>query len=251
MVAFFYYFKQKDYIFFPTKTYTPPPSHLNIEEVFIDTEDGEKLHAWWLANNEADKTVLFCHGNGGNLTDRDFRLGIFDSLKVNALIFDYRSYGKSSGEIRKEEDLYTDVKAAWNYLAVNKSIPPEKIIVWGRSLGGAMALDVAQGKNVAAVIVEATFFSADDIAKEYYWYLPHKLLLRYHFRGGEKIQNVKAPILIVHSKEDEMIPYRQGEKLFEVAPEPKELFTIKGSHNTDTVVSYQEYFFKVKTFLEL
>jgi len=251
VIIIYSYIYQKKFVFYPTKTYTPPPAHLNIEEVFIKTTDEENLHAWWMYNNATAKTVLFFHGNAGNLTDRAFRLDIFNKLGLNALIIDYRGYGKSSGKIKKEQDLYIDGMAAWKFLIKNKKIAPENIIIWGRSLGGAVACELAQDKDVAAVILEATFYSLAETVPKAFCFLPVKLILKFKFANGEKIKNIKAPILIVHSQDDEIIPFRQGEKLFQIAPKPKQFLKLIGGHNSDVVESYEVYLQGVKDFLQI
>ncbi len=250
VIVIYSYIYQNKFIFYPTRSYISPPEHLNIEEVFIKTTDGEKLHAWWMASENATSTALFFHGNAGNLTDRDFRLNIFNQLGLNALIIDYRGYGKSSGKIKKEQDLYTDGLAAWEFLTKDKNIAEENIIIWGRSLGGAVACELAQNRQVSAVILEAAFYSLPELARHYYWYLPVKTLLRFKFANGAKIKNIKAPILIVHSQDDDIVPFVQGEKLFKSANEPKQFLKLNGGHNSDVAESYEEYLRGVKDFLQ-
>ncbi|MCK4553649.1 alpha/beta hydrolase [Candidatus Parcubacteria bacterium] len=269
VIALYYYFLQKKFIFYPTKTYTPPPKHLNIEEVYITTADDEQLHGWWMTpldssphrieniqrgkhlTGQATNTVLFFHGNAGNLTDRAFRLEIFNKLGLNALIIDYRGYGKSSGKIKKEQDLYIDGLAAWEFLTKDKNIAEENIILWGRSLGGGVACELAQNQDVSAVILEATFYSLPELARHYYWYLPVRTLLRFKFENGAKIKNIKAPILIIHSKQDDITPFAQGEKLFQTANEPKQFLKLIGGHNSDVAESYEIYLRGVRDFLKI
>lgn len=261
VIILYSYFYQKKFIFYPTKIYTAPPTYLNIEEIFIKTSDGENLHAWWMVNKsapvdsrhlsgQATTTALFFHGNAGNLTDRAFRLDIFNKLGLNALIIDYRGYGKSSGEIKAEQDLYADGLAAWEFLVKGKQIAPENIIIWGRSLGGAVACELARNKDVSAVILEATFYSLPELASHYYSYLPVKTLLRFKFENSKKLKNIKAPILIIHSKEDDITPFAQGEKLFQIANEPKQFLELIGGHNSDVVESYEIYLKGVRDFLQ-
>ena len=240
-----YFFLQTSYIFFPTKTFTPPP--MGVEEVFIDTRDGEKLHAWWM-DNKAGKTVLFFHGNAGNLTDRAGKMEIFKELGFNALMFDYRSYGKSSGKIKKENDLYIDGQAAYDYLLRN-GVDEKNIIIWGRSLGAAIGIYTAQGRDISAMIIESTFSSMESIGRHHYWYLPVKLLLRYKFNSINKINNIKAPLLIIHSTEDKIIPFAEGQLLFSAYEGEKEMIRLKGRHNSDISVSYKTYISGLKKFL--
>lgn len=232
----------------PSKNVTDPPDNMNIEEVFFETEDNLKLHAWYL-DNDSNKTVLFFHGNAGNLSHREAQLEIFNDLQLNGLIFDYREYGKSEGKIKEENDLYLDANAALEYLLKEKDIPLTDIIIWGRSVGGAIAIDIAQDKNVFAVITESLFFSADEMASQQFWFLPTKLLLKFHFRNDEKIGNINSKLLIIHSKDDEMIAFFNGEKLFKEAKEPKTFLEISGSHNYGFLESYSTYIESLKFFL--
>lgn len=240
-------FFQEKYIFFPSKEVFYPPKELNIKDVSLQTVDSKSLHAWWMQVPGAKYTVLFSHGNAGNVSGRIYQMRIFRELGVNALIYDYRGYGKSTGKIQKEEDVYNDIQAAWDYLEKAKNIPPEQIILWGRSLGGAVTTELAQDKSVAAVILESTFFSLGDMARRQFWFMPVRLIQRYYFDTEKKVENIKAPILIVHSKEDEMIPFEQGQMIFEAANDPKSLLTVSGGHND--AFSSGEYLKGVKEFL--
>ncbi len=242
------FFQQKNFIFLPSKNFLEVPSNMNIEEVFFETEDNITLHAWYLDNN-SNQTVLFFHGNAGNLTHRTKQLEVFNELELNALIFDYRGYGKSEGAIKEEEDLYRDSNAAVKYLLEEKDIDLKDIIIWGRSVGGAMAIDTAQNKDFSAVIIESTFSSMEEMASEQFWFLPTKLLLKFHFRNDEKIGNINSKLLIIHSKDDEMIAFSNGENLFLEAKEPKTFLGISGSHNYGFQDSYSTYTEGLKLFL--
>ena len=248
-VIFYMFINQESYLFFPSKKYINPPSNLGVEEVWLTTDDGEKLHAWWLEAGEGNKTAIFFHGNAGNISDRVSQVQVFKKLNLNALMIDYRGYGKSSGQIKKEEDIHLDSLAAWDYAAKEKGRQAKDIIIWGRSLGGAAAIDLAQKKDVFAVIAESTFYSVVDMAKKQYWFLPVELIAKYKFLSNDKIKNIKAPIMIVHSRDDEIIPFEQGERLFEKANEPKVFLEITGGHNTAIFESYDEYVEEINKFL--
>ena len=242
------FFYQKNLIFFPSKDNLEIPKGMDIEEVFFMTDDSIRLHAWHL-NNDSKKTVLFFHGNAGNLSHRRGQLEIFNKLKLNALIFDYRGYGKSEGVIKKESDLYLDAQSAFNYLVSKKGISPQRIILWGRSLGGAIAIHTALNKKPLALIVESSFFSMDEMASKQFPFLPTRLLSRFHFRSNEKIGNINSKILIVHSKDDEMIPFENGRGLYEKAADPKVFLEISGSHNDGFQDSYDVYLRGLESFL--
>lgn len=248
-VIFYMFINQENYLFFPSKEYISPPSNLGVEEVWFKTNDGEKLHAWWLENKKDSKTVIFFHGNAGNISDRVSQVQIFKKLKLNCLMVDYRGYGKSSGKIKKEKDIYLDSLAAWDYVIKEKGVQAKDIIIWGRSLGGAVAIDLAQEKDVFAVIAESTFYSVVDMAKKQYWFLPAGLITKYKFLSNDKVKNIKAPIMIVHSRDDEIVPFEQGERLFDKAIEPKVFLEISGGHNTGIFESYDKYIEEIDKFL--
>lgn len=246
----YYFVMQKSVIFYPTKDYAKPPIGFNIEEIFIKTQDGQDLHAWWMDRDADAGTVIFFHGNAGNLTDRSFRMDIFKRLNLNVLMIDYRGYGKSSGKIEKENDLYLDGEAAWMFLTEKKNIDPKNIIIWGRSVGGAVAVYLAQGRDINALVVESSFSSLSSVGERHFPFLPVEQILRFKFKSEDIIQNVKAPILFTHSREDDIIPFEEGKILYERASEPKEFLELpKGGHNTDLVLSYDEYIEGVSNFL--
>jgi fermentation-respiration switch protein FrsA (DUF1100 family) len=224
------YYTQNHIIFRSGGPFFDPPGHLHIDEVFIDTPDGEKLFAWWLQTENAKRTVLFFQGNGRNLTYQRYRLTTFGKLGLNALLIDYRGYGKSSGEIEEEQDIYLDGMAAWDFLTNQREILPKNIILWGRSLGGGVAAEIAQKKDVSALVLESTFSSLDDMARLKYWFLPTRLFLKFHFDNAQKLRQVMAPVIIIHSVEDGYIPFSQAATLFDAANEPKTLMKTTGSH---------------------
>jgi fermentation-respiration switch protein FrsA (DUF1100 family) len=224
------YLTQTQIIFHSEGPYHIPPKHLDIRELFIATEDGEKLYAWWLHTPGAAKTVLFFQENGRNLSFRKKRWSTFARLGMNALLIDYRGFGKSSGRMEKEQDIYSDGEAAWAYLTQSKKVPPGDIIVWGRSLGGAVATHIAQNKAISALVLESTFASMDAMARRRYWIYPTRLLLKYHFPNVEKIKQVRSPVVIIHSAEDRYIPFHQAAALFEAANDPKAMIRVTGSH---------------------
>ncbi len=207
-----------------------PPKGLDIDEVMLTTPDGERLHGWWLQTTKAKKTVLFFQSNGTNISHKTHRLNTLVKMGVNGLLIDYRGYGKSSGRIKREQHIYTDGLTAWNYLILEKRIHPEDIIIWGRSLGGAVSAEIAQFKNIAALVLESTFYSLDEIARRQYWFLPTSRLLKFHFQSGRKLKYINAPVIIIHSVEDDYIPFHQAGKLFDSASDPKFLLKTTGSH---------------------
>jgi hypothetical protein len=207
-----------------------PPAHLDVSEAELVTPDGERLHAWWLQTRGAEKTILYCQPNSTTVSQHVSRLNTFRKMGVNGLLFDYRGYGKSTGRISSEQHIYTDGLTAWNYLTTEKRIDPEDIIVWGRSLGGGVAAEIARCKKTAALVLESTFFSLDEIVRRQYWFLPTTKLLKFHFQTGRKLKQVRAPVVIIHSVDDHFIPFDQADKLFASAGEPKFIIRTTGSH---------------------
>lgn len=241
------FFFQKNLIFFPSKKVFIFPKEPNLSEISIKTEDNIRLSAWYL-DNKSDKTVLFFHGNGGNIFYNQERLSIFNKLRFNAIMIDYRGYGQSDGSIKNEEDLYKDAYAAYKYLTETGGVHPENIVIWGQSLGAAIAIHLAQNKNISATIVESGFYSMDDMARTTYPFLPTSLLLRFHFPSNERIGNIISPVLVIHSIDDEVIPFSNGQKLFEKAKGRKEFLSTRGSHNGGYEKSYDLYISALKKF---
>ena len=224
------HFTQSYVIFQSRGVSTNPPKHLDVTEMVLITSDGERLNAWWQQAKNAKRTILYFQANGTNISHKISRMNTFFKMGVNALLIDYRGYGKSTGRIKKERDIYTDALTAWDFLTVQKKIAPEDIIIWGRSLGGGVAAEIAQFKDIAALVLESTFYSLDEIASRQYWFLPTKWLLRFHFANGDKLKNISAPTVIIHSVEDKYIPFSQATRLFDSAAGPKLILKTSGSH---------------------
>jgi uncharacterized protein len=245
------YIFQSHFIFFPEKSLnqTPTDVGLDFEDVNFSSSDNVKLHGWFISVKNSIGVLLFCHGNAGNISHRLESIQIFSRLGLNVFIFDYRGYGQSQGKMT-ENGAYLDAKAAWNYLTQIKNFNPNNIIIFGRSLGGSIATKIALNNDQAALIIESTFTSAKDMAAKHYPFLPVRLLLKYNFQTIDYIQNVKSPILIIHSENDEIVPFSQGQKLFETASEPKEFLKIHGGHNDGFFVSEPEYSQKLNLFMK-
>lgn len=226
-----YYLTQKRLIFVPPGKMRPPPVGYDLEEVTFTTSDGIRLNGWYV-DNDGDRTVLFCHGNGANISNLEFFIEICRDLGLNALFFDYRGYGKSGGSVRTEEDLYRDVMAAYQYLVGEKGLSPFQIVVWGRSIGGAAAVELARKENLYAVILQSTFTSLTDRIQEMAPIIPVKPLSKFHYPNREKLESIDSPILIIHSVDDSLIPFSHGQALYRAAEEPKSFLTLTGPHNS-------------------
>ncbi len=251
LVCIFVYSFQKYVVFRPQKGASPPPEDLNIKELWITTEDGQKLHSWWMPTDSAKYTVLFFHGNAGNISRGEKRMRLFREMGCNALAVDYRGYGISSGSIKKENDIYEDSRAAWQYLIRKLGISEENIIIWGWSMGGAVAVNLAQHKKCHALIMESTFFSLYDMADNFYRLLPMKWLMRFDFISGEKLANIDVPVLFAHSRTDETVPYNHGVRLHEKFSGKKIFIQLSGDHNHGIFDSEEKFLPAAKEFLKL
>ncbi|RKY31256.1 MAG: alpha/beta hydrolase [Candidatus Omnitrophota bacterium] len=236
-------------LFIPTRELETRPCDIGLdyeEENFI-TSDNVSLHGWFIPYQDAGCTVLFCHGNGGNISHRLEKLKFFNTLKSNVFIFDYRGYGKSQGR-PSEEGLYIDVKAAYDYL-LTRNIAPDEIIGFGESLGGAVIIDLASKNKIGALIVSGTISNAGDMAKQLYPYLP-SWIFSSRLDSLNKIKSIDAPKLIIHSLQDEIVPFRLGEKLYQAAPGPKEFLQVSGTHNEAFYVSQELFRNKIGDFIK-
>lgn len=219
-------------IFFPEKEIAGSPADygLNFEEVFFERPGRVLLNAWFIPAGEKNDTVILCHGNAGNISHRIEKALILHRLGLNVFLFEYSGYGKSQG-FPSEANFYKDSIAAYRYLTDVKKISPGKIILYGESIGGAVAIDLALKARVKALITEETFSSIADMAGISMPFLP-AFLLSSRFDAAAKIGRVKAAKLIIHSPDDEIVPFEQGKKLFDAAPEPKSFLKIRGTHNS-------------------
>lgn len=222
---------QKHLVFHPSKNIHSTPGEFGqqYEDIIIETEDGIQLHGWFLPAENDDRTIILFHGNAGNIADRVYLLNSLNELGLNILIFDYRGYGQSDGS-PDEDGLYADGRAVWNYLTEKKDIDPTKIILFGRSLGSAVAIKLATERSAGALLLDAPFTSGADVGADVYPWLPVHLLMKYEFANAERIRSISIPVLIAHSRTDRVIPYHHGEKLFELANEPKQFVELEGRH---------------------
>lgn len=237
-------------IYYPESEISMSPEDIGLsyEDVSFRASDGTELSGWFIPVEGSSGTVLFCHGNAGNISHRLDSIRVFKRLGLDIFIFDYRGYGKSGGK-PSEQGTYMDAEAAWRYLTDKRRIPPQRIIVFGRSLGGPVAARLTLEHTPGALIVESSFTSIPDIAARYYPYLPVRLISRYRYNTEEYINRVNCPVLIVHSKDDDMIPFSHGLRLFESAREPKQFLEISGSHDYGFIQSAAHYEEGLRTFV--
>jgi len=229
-------------------SWNPAEAGWDYQDVFLAV-DGQTTHGWFIPAPQSRGVLLYSHGNGGNISGRMGGIAIWRGLGFDVLIYDYGGYGNSIGK-PSEKRCYQDIRACWRWLVEEQGIPPERIVLFGRSLGGAVAADLAADVTPGAVILESTFTSAVSLGKEAFPFLPVSLLLRHRFDTASKIARLTAPVLVVHSPDDDVVPYHHGRALFERAPEPKTFLEIGGSHNDGYAETGERYVQSLRSFLE-
>ncbi len=232
LLTFALYVFQPNFLYFPTKELVATPKQIGLayKSVYISTGDGARIHGWYVPVDKPRATVLYLHGNGGNISHRLAALQAFHTLALNTFIIDYHGYGLSEGD-PSEDGTYQDAEAAWEYLTRTRGLAPEEIIVFGESLGGAAAVWLAIRDRPAGVILESAFTSLRDLAKRYYPFAPVDLLLRFHYPTLERIDKVACPILIAHGRDDEIVPFEHGERLYKAITARKMFLERTGGHN--------------------
>jgi fermentation-respiration switch protein FrsA (DUF1100 family) len=227
---------------------TPADIGADYRDVSIRTSDGVTLHGWYIDGN-GDRVLLFFHGNAGNISHRLESIRQFLQLGLSVLIIDYRGYGQSEGRTT-EQGIYRDAEAAWRYLVEIAGIPEDRIIVFGRSMGASAAAWLAKQHRPLALIVESSFTSVPDIAGEYYPWLPVRWLSRLRHSTEDFVRQASCPVLVIHSRDDEIVSFRHAEAIFAAAKEPKSLLEIRGSHNDAFIHDGANYRAGLKSFLD-
>ena len=233
---------EESFIFFPSRypagEWAPP--NLDFEDVYFESADGTQLHAWYVPHDRPRAVILFSHGNGGNLSHRADTARILNELVgVSVMLYDYRGYGRSEGR-PNEQGIMEDARAAREWLAQRERIAPEDIVLVGRSLGGAVAVDLAQD-GARGLILESTFTSIPDMASVHYPWLPFRRLIRNRFDSAQKIGNYHGPLLQSHGKADRIVPFEIGQRLHEAASAPKQFLVIKdGDHNDPQPIEFYD-----------
>jgi len=245
----FLYLTQDRLFYFPTSTLvTSPDRHgLAYDDVELVAEDGVALHGWFVPAAEARATLLFFHGNGGNISHRIDSLKIFHELDLSVFILSYRGYGRSGGR-PSEAGTRLDATAAWRYLREERGIPASRIVVFGRSLGAAVAAELAVRETPGAVILESPFTSAADLGAEVYPWLPVRRLIRHEYEVLGRVEAIDAPVLVVHSRDDEIAPFEHGRRIADAAGAP--LLELRGGHNDAFLRSRAEYLRGLREFID-
>ena len=228
---------------------TPADIGLRYEPLRLATADGETLDAWFVPAAAERGALLFFHGNAGNISHRLDSVQLFHELGLSVLIIDYRGYGRSTGR-PTEAGTYEDARAAWRHLVDDRQVPPGRIVLFGRSLGGGVATWLAANATPRALIVESAFRSVPDMAAEIYWFLPVRWLARLHYPVETLLPEVAAPVLVIHSREDEIIPFAHGEALQAAAGPRARLLALQGDHNSGFLVSRRDYVAGIAAFLD-
>ena len=238
----FMYLAQPGMIFFPYAALeaTPTDWGLDYEDVRFRTTDGLDLHGWFVPHAGSRRVLLFFHGNAGNISHRGESVAVFHRLGLNVFIVDYRGYGASEGK-PSESGLYRDARAAWRHLTEARGFAPSDIVIFGRSLGGTVAARLASEERPGALVLESSFSSAKDAAHEIFPLLSRLVVLRFELDAARYVRRAQCPVLVLHSPDDEIIPYRLGRKLFEAAPTPKHFVDLRGGHNEGFLLSQPGY----------
>jgi len=230
---------------------TPRAYGLAFEDATIVTDDGERLAAWWVPAPApaARGVVLMFHGNAGNISHRLDYLTMFNGLGYSTLIVDYRGYGRSTGT-PSEAGTYRDAEAAWRWLTVERGVAPADVVIVGESLGGAVAAWLAARVAPRAVVLASTFTSLPDLGAQIYPFLPVRLVSRFSYDTLAAVRKIRAPLLVAHSRADDIIPYRHGQALYAAAREPKAFIELAGGHNDGFLFERPEWVAALAAFLE-
>lgn len=252
--------RQNRFIFLPSPTIkiTPEVFNLNYQDVWlpVSTNSGkvEQIHGWWIPAAKSEIGVmLYLHGNGTNIGANVAQANYFHQLGFSILLIDYRGYGLSHGGFPTESTVYQDAQTAWNYLVQQQQVKPEQIFIYGHSLGGAIAIDLAvRHPDAAGVIAEGSFTSMQEMADLKGWtrLFPVDLLLTQRFDSITKVKSLRLPVLLIHGTLDNQIPFQMSEALFAATPEPKQLALLPAGHNDIAAIAGSHYLQAVQRFIE-
>lgn len=247
------YFMQSRMLYLPempgrTLDLTPADVGMDYHDVALTASDNVTLHGWFIGDLSS-RVLLFFHGNAGNISHRLDSIRQFRDLGLSVFIIDYRGYGRSEGR-PTEKGLYRDADAAWQYLTAERGKAASEIIIFGRSLGASVASRLAAQHRPLALIVESAFTSVPDIAQDLYPWLPARWLSRLSHATHDFVREVHCPVLVIHSRDDEIIPFHHGEAIFASANEPRTLLAIRGTHNDGFLADERAYIQGIATFLE-
>ena len=244
---------EKKIIFHPAKYpegyWDPASLGLQVRDVYFQSDDGVKLHGWFVASPNARATLLWFHGNAGNLSHRLDNIQRLLPLNLNIFIFDYRGYGRSEGE-PDEKGIYKDSQAAYNKVLELEGVSVESLFLFGRSLGGICAVETALNNKAQGLILESVFTSASDMSRKIFPLIPLGWAIRSKLDAIGKVSQLTMPKLFLHGNRDEIVPFDLGRKLFDAASEPKTFYTIEGAGHNDTyIMGGRDYFSALDGFI--
>ncbi|MFA7693710.1 MAG: alpha/beta fold hydrolase [Candidatus Hydrogenedentes bacterium] len=226
----------------------PDERSWDYEDLWLEV-NGEKSHGWWIPLENADYVILFSHGSGRNITGYLDDVALYREAGFSVLLYDYGGYGESSGKA-SEKRCYADAHAMWDYLVSTRNIAPDHIILAGSSLGGAMAVELAATRKGAGLILESSFTSARDVVQDTFSWLILPLIWHIQFNNLDKIHSISCPLLVIHSREDTVVPFQHGQRLYEKALEPKHFVAIEGAHYSGKFRSKEMYLYHLRRFAE-
>lgn len=231
-ICLYLYVFQSRFVYFPSDELVITPSDLGMDyrDVWIESANGAMMHAWIVPAVDSRGVVLYCHGNGGNVSYTTDLIGVFHQLGFSTLVFDYQGYGRSEGS-PSEGNTRADAAAAWRYLVEDEGIPPHRIIAFGRSLGGAVASRLAVDHTPAVLVLDSAFTSLPDMARHLYPIMPVRWLARFEYATVDYVRQVNCPVIVIHSEDDRLVPISHGREIFRAAGEPKRFITTRGGHN--------------------
>lgn len=223
---------------------------LPLQDVWFESADGVRLFGWYVEAGADRPVLLWCHGNAGNIINRLENLRLLYQMGLSVFLFDYRGYGKSQSVRPSEQGLYEDAYAAYDYLMQTRKIRPERILVFGRSLGASVAGELAAQRPAAGLILESSFPSIEAVAKLYYGGLPMHWFLGAAHRLIDRLPHLSLPKLVIHGEKDDIIPIELGRQVFDAAKPPKEWYAIQGADHNDTyLVGGRDYFRRLGEFI--
>jgi len=245
------YSYQDELLFFPGPPPVESPEDEGLEhsDVWLTSSDGVRLHGWWFPVEGARGVVLVAHGNAGNIGRRLYLVKAFRAMGLAVLLFDYRGYGNSEGT-PSESGVYLDAETFYDHLIEELGDEPDQLILFGRSLGGAVVIELAGRRPCAGLVTEGAFASIPDMASTLYPWYPARLLSRNRFDNVEKVRSLELPYLLLHSREDELVPFDQAERLFAAAREPKFFVETSGGHNESGLRQPASALDQVRSFLD-
>jgi len=244
------YFNQHNIVLSPSSDYHPPPKSFNITQNFIQFGDNDSLHTWYLSNNEMNLTVLYFSGNAFNISHRLFHVDVFNQLNLNAVMFDYKGYGLSTGSIKDKESFFESSELVYNYMIESLGVPSDSIIFWGYSLGSPIATELASRKNSMGIILESPVISINKISEEAFPYIPFSLINKFDFDISHYIDHSSSPILITHSEDDNVVPFRHVLTFYNnLKRNNKKMIKLHGEHRVSSFNSFPKYYEGVATFI--